>query len=138
MYILFLFLACGEKADTAVIIEDTSSTDTGNQTDTSDTEDSGEDTGATGSCEELTTEECHERSDCFTRQGHPLSFDEANQCWNIEPGQDTNCLSMDTGCGDAITYAHPPDSEECWMFTDTCIPADWISCDYPEEPECNG
>ena len=137
-------LACGEKEeeDTGILEDTSSETDTEDTSDT-DTEETGdtdtdtEDTGTEASCEQLSVEECQTRDDCHTRSGNPMSFDEPNQCWNIEAAQETHCMSNDMGCGDAITYAHAPDSEDCWHFTDTCIPEGWTMCDYPDEPECN-
>lgn len=141
MFILLLSLACGEKEDTASETETSSEIDT-SDTDTDDT-DSGNDTSDTddsgvtdGDCATLSVEICHTRDDCTARSANPMTFDEPNQCWELEPSQEVSCLSNDMGCGDAITYASPPDSEACWWFSDTCIPEGWTECSYPDEPEC--
>ena len=163
MFLLLFSLACGEKEEDTGILEDTwadtdteasdtsdtENTDTG-ETGNSDTSDSGNsdtsdsgnsDTGSSDipaeqACEELTVDECHTRDDCHTRSGAPTTFDTANECWVIEAYQETHCMSNDMACGDALTYAHAPNSEECWLFTDTCIPQGWTQCTYPDEPEC--
>ena len=65
-----------------------------------------------------------------------MTFDNANQCWTIENSIEVSCLSNDEMCSEAITYAHAPDSDECWYFTNSCIPEGWTTCPYPDEPEC--
>lgn len=42
----------------------------------------------------------------------------ADVCWGY-------CIQ---GCGDALTPAHPPGSDQCTTFVDTCVPPGWESC----------
>ena len=144
MLLLLCSLACGEKDEDTALSEDTSaendSADTASDTDTDTSvpEETGSETGGetVQSCEALEEDECVSREDCYPLSGHPMSFSEADQCWEVEASQFTHCMSVEMGCGDAITYAQNPDSGECWWFSSTCTPEGWTICDYPEEPEC--
>ncbi len=46
------------------------------------------------------------------------------------PAAAVGCMSADTACADAITFARDPDGRG-WWFMDTCVPPGWTAAPYP-------
>lgn len=46
------------------------------------------------------------------------------------PAVAVGCMSADTACADAITFARDPDGRG-WWFMDTCVPPGWTAAAYP-------
>jgi hypothetical protein len=109
MFMLILFLACTKEK---------------------------EDTGITLNCEELSLEECSSGADCSPRSARLITFDDVNECWTTEEPQNVSCMDAVLSCMSVETYAHAPDSQECWFFSNSCIPEGWTLCSDLEEPGC--
>ena len=48
----------------------------------------------------------------------------------VGPAAAVGCMSADTACADAITFARDPDGRG-WWFMDTCVPPGWTAAPYP-------
>ena len=88
-------------------------------------------------CSSLGPDECAAREDCSSIGGMMMQpTDDGDFCidWEAE-GSVVGC--RDEGpCGDAESYAQPPDDPTvCWFFSDTCIPDGWIGCGSGQECE---
>lgn len=56
-------------------------------------------------------------------------------CVDYSAQVDQGCGSADVGCGEALTFARPPEGA-CRVFPTTCIPAGFVPCDGPIPGEC--
>ncbi len=113
MLLLFgIFLGCSDKGN------DTGEADTAEAADTADTGEIALD------CSQLSADECAGNDLCWSIMGYPLDIFEDDMCYEVGDPAAVGCMSVDVGCGDAITYATAPDGSE-YMFMDTCTPAGW-------------
>lgn len=117
---LTLLLACGAKET------DTSSTDTAPS----------EPSNSFNDCTPLSEEECAASESCTSLLASPLTYNEENTCWEQGEREFTECMNIEMGCGQAITYARPNPDGECMMFYNTCIPLEWDLCDEINFAEC--
>ena len=128
MNLLFsLLLACGEKT-----------TDTSNhESDTDDTSTiPNEPSNNPGDCTPLSEEECLGSESCMSIMASPLTYNETDTCWEEGAREFTECMTIEMGCGQAITYARPNPDASCMMFFNTCIPLEWDICDEIDFSEC--
>lgn len=87
-------------------------------------------------CADLGMEACMTTEGCMGIGGRELRMTDTGACWG--PREFVEC-QMAMGCGDAITYACPPDDKTLWEFSDTCTPEGWVACGPPppiEIPPC--
>lgn len=124
--------------------EDTgeTSSDTSTDTDTStntDTASEDTDTNEATDCATLSVDECSTVASCFTITGTPVEYDDREECYNwTNTVANVGCMDADMGCGAAFTYASDPvNPEQCYGFSNTCIPEGWVSCDGANSVECN-
>ena len=143
MLTLTLILACGETE------KDTTDSDTATQAPTAEPAQPTNEPAQPANepeapdldpleCAELTVEACQTRDDCTTVDGLTLHQDGEEYCvdWN-EESTPLGCLDMDTGCGEAETYAAPAgDPGDCYWFPTTCWPSGWVGCNITSAGEC--
>jgi len=107
----------------------------------SETVDTGEEVTEVGStdefiCSQLSLDECPNYAECEVIVGSPIvSSTEGEEC--IESSQQEPKACVESGCSadPTVTVAHPPDSEQCWVFASGCLPDGWVVCSvFP--PEC--
>ena len=87
----------------------------------------------------MSVADCASAAECTVITASQVQYDERNECydWDNNP-QRVGCMSVDIGCGSAITYAAAPESpSQCHGFTNTCIPEGWIACEQTNGIECN-
>ena len=70
-------------------------------------------------CSDLSEEACATADTCRSVMARPVDLD--NAC--LMRPEFTGCISADSGCGEAITFASRGDS--CWQFSDTCVPGEF-------------
>ena len=80
------------------------------------------------SCSELTLDECDTYEGCETLSGHPIVIVNEEECVDSSTQEVKACV--ETGCSaePTITVAHPPDSDQCWLFPSGCLPQSWELC----------
>ena len=124
--IFFIFiLACAEsKTDSASDTETTETTDTASTTETTDTAETTEVT-----CAQTPLDECSNDPQCELVVGSPI-VENASGEYCVDNSVQEAQACADAGCSadPTITIAHPPDSEECWMFPSGCLPEGWSYC----------
>ena len=135
--LLGLTLACeggDEETGTSDSGSDTSDTDSDtSDTDTSDTDTSDTDTSEP-SCDAVAAADCDTTSGCSAIRGREVTEDDCiDYTADSEP---FGCMQEDLGCGDAETWAKPSEGDACVLFSNTCIPSGWITCDFQDTPEC--
>ena len=111
---------------------DTSDTDT-SDTDTSDTDTSDTDTD-TPSCDTVAAADCGTTDGCATIRGRDVT--DADCIDYTADATPYGCMQADGGCGDAETWARATEDGDCVLFSDTCIPDGWLTCDFQDTPEC--
>lgn len=133
-FFLLFVLACGEKtADTSSVENQVSASDTGSA---ETEEEAGESCLTAGQCTPLDEEECIASDACTSIMASPLTYNEADTCWTREEESFTQCMSIDTNCGEAEIYARPDPDASCMLFRNTCIPVEWDICDARNFSEC--
>ena len=131
---LLTLLACGDKDDPTDTSEADTDTDTDTDTDSDSDTDTDSDTDADPEpCGTLSVEACETRKDCWTLAAWPVQDDgSGGYCIDYEVREDVGCEQKDIGCGDAPTWAAPPeDPSDCYMFGSTCQPDGWVACKDP-------
>jgi len=120
LFFITALFACGEKE-----------TDTATATDTNiDTD--------TDACADIPVEDCNNVDGCFTIAASPVVWSEEQECvlW-ANTVDEVGCISVDTACDQAFTYAaQANDADNCYGFTNTCIPSGWGECNLPGSNEC--
>ena len=130
--------------DTAEPGVDTGETDSDTYTDTvtstyTDTNSEDTSSGGEADCATLSADECSTAASCFTITGTPVEYDDRDECYSwTNSVAEVGCMDADMGCGAAFTYAtDPANPEQCYGFTNTCIPDGWVSCSGSNSVECN-
>lgn len=95
----------------------------GNTPDTGDTDPPDPPTAA---CEGIPEGACGEIADCAIVLGTPCGGSIQFAGCTEAPGGALTCADVESG-------GEPPDEPgDCWLFSDSCVPDGWASCD----PEC--
>ncbi len=144
--LFFLFLGCGEqKSNETDSATDSSSEDqsnvetqTGgenNEEENNEEENNEEENNEENiSCSERSLEDCDSYEGCETLSGYPIIIVNETECVDNSTQEIKACV--ETGCSaePTITVAHPPDSQECWLFASGCLPEGWERCStYPQD-----
>jgi len=95
---------------------------------TTDATTGGETTGNPVECAGLGQTECADNEACMVIEGGKLNLEK--EC--VGKTMFFECVAAGV-CGDAVTYACPPDADppEPFAFPSTCLPADWQECEVP-------
>ena len=120
LFFILSILACGEKE-----------TDTATETDT-------EPNTETDSCATISVEDCNNVDGCVTIAASPVIWSDEQECvlW-ANTVDEVGCIAVDSACDTAITYAaQANDADNCYGFTNTCIPSGWGECRLPGSNEC--
>ena len=123
MKLLVLFmLACSDsKTDSAEAAEDSSAVDSAENTDSA--------TPQTVRCAQIPLDECASYEQCELVVGSPVVENEMGEyCIDNDTQEAQACADYGCSADPSITIAHPPDSEECWMFPSGCLPEGWSYC----------
>jgi len=80
-------------------------------------------------CTDLYPSECAQQAECTILSGYSVSTVEG--CVDFTGGGvGSGCDSNERVCLDQETLAAPPeDPSDCFLFTDSCVPTDWVSCE---------
>jgi hypothetical protein len=80
-------------------------------------------------CTDLYPSECAQQAACKILSGYSVS--EEDGCVDFTGGGvGSGCESDTRECVDESTLAAPPDDpSDCFLFTDSCVPTDWVSCE---------
>ena len=143
-----VMVSCTEEAcdtglepndDTGDESTDETGVDTDPDTDSDTDSDTNQDTSSVENCTELSIADCAAADECTVITSSQVEYDERNECYAwANSVERVGCMAADMGCGSAFTYAAAPDnSEQCYGFTNTCIPEGWINCEQVNIGECN-
>ena len=143
-----VMVSCTEMAcDTGLEpVEDTggepaeeTGTESDTETDTDSDTDTNQDTSSVEDCSELSIADCTTADECTVITSSQVAYDERNECYAwANSVERVGCMAADMGCGAAFTYAAAPDNpDQCYGFTNTCIPEGWIDCQQVNIGECN-
>ena len=139
-----VMVSCTEMAcDTGLeLVEDTGdepAEETGVDTDPDPDSDTNQDTSSVEDCTELSVADCATADECTVITSSQVAYDERNECYAwANSVERVGCMAADMACGAAFTYAAAPENpDQCYGFTNTCIPEGWIDCQQVNIGECN-
>ncbi len=84
---------------------------------------------STVTCTDLTPSECALEGDCTVIEGGLMVEDSHGICLP-NSNEALGCMPVNTGCATVLTYAASPDNpDDCYEFSDACVPDGWSTCD---------
>lgn len=94
--------------------------------------------GSTIACADMDVDTCATTDRCATIDAREIQTQDGVQCVDFAlPSVPRGCGTAELECGQAITYAAPPeDPEACWWFSSTCLPSGWVTCGGMDVGEC--
>ena len=129
--IFFIFmLACAESKTDSASDTDAAAADTAETTETTETTDTAENTETTEViCAQTPLDECASYDQCELVVGSPIVENtDGEYCIDYSVQEAQACADYGCSADPTITIAHPPDSEECWVFPSGCLPEGWSYC----------
>jgi len=81
-------------------------------------------------CAALDITTCASTEACSLLDGGMLEWPDTGgtACFTVGANDAVGCISADTGCGAAVTYATASEKDVCYQFSSTCVPDGWIAC----------
>ena len=151
-FILLIAFACSsedtEKSDTSSEIQEESNNEESQETEENNNEENNneennneernneernnEETQNTDEviCSQISVDECSTFEECEVVSAYPIVLDEnGNECVDYASQEAQACETFGCSAEPTITFAHPPDSDQCWMFASGCLPEGWSYCD---------
>jgi len=138
-FILLIAFACSsediQKSDTSsetLSTQEESNTQESQETEENNEENNNEETQNTDEviCSQISVDECSTFEECEVVYASPIILDEnGNECVDYANQEARVCETFGCSAEPTITFAHPPDSDQCWMFASGCLPEDWSYCD---------
>ena len=123
--ILLIAFACSS--------EDTQKSDTSSETqENNNEENNNEESQNTDEvvCAQISVDECSTFEECEVVYASPIVSDEnGNECVDYASQEARVCETFGCSAEPTITFAHPPESDQCWMFASGCLPEGWSYCD---------
>ena len=89
-------------------------------------------------CAEVSPSACNDMEGCFVLEGSPVTWDSDNNCleWS-DTVEQVGCMTTELDCGNMISYAAAPaDPNNCYGFSNTCYPDEWVSCELAGTSMC--
>ena len=81
-------------------------------------------------CANISLDECGAYEQCELVSGYPVVLNDlGEECIDSSVQEPQACVDYGCSAEPTITIAHPPDSDECWMFTSGCLPEGWVLCE---------
>ena len=109
-----------KEDDREVVVPDTADADTDADADAdADTE--------PASCWDVSPDACA-GAGCQELVAWPVTLTGGDAyCVDTDAREVVGCMPSDMGCGAVLSHATPPDTDECWLFPDSCMPTEWAN-----------
>ena len=136
-FILLIAFACSsedtQKSDTSSETQEEINSEESQETEEiNNEENNNEETQNTDEviCSQISVDECSTFEECEVVYASPIVLDEnGNECVDYANQEARVCETFGCSAEPTITFAHPPDSDQCWMFASGCLPEGWSYCD---------
>ena len=89
-------------------------------------------------CFELSIDECDEVSSCTVIYATPILINEDEHCYQPDNLiESVGCMEADQMCTDHTSFAALSTADQCYQFSNDCVPEEWSECDLSSLVACD-